>query len=92
MARIWYRTKDGLADYEFDFHHTWWSGEYRIYIDSQPSYGSRDTSLHATHRLVDGDRYYICWTTPISSEADARQVSALWADKTQEYIKTGRRF
>ena len=92
MARIWYRTKDGLADYEFDFHHTWRSDEFRIYIDSQPSYGSRDTSLRATHRLPDGDRYYICWTTPITSEEDARQVSALWADKTQEYIKTGRRF
>ena len=53
-----------------------------------PSYRSLDTSLHTTHRLTDNGRYYVCWTQPLSSEADARKVAKLWADLTQEYIKT----
>jgi len=92
MAKNWYRTQDGLADYKFDFHQNWWSGNYTIYIDRQPSYGGRDTSLHATHRLVDGGRYYVCWTDPITNAEDARQIAAMWADRTQQYIKTGQRF
>jgi hypothetical protein len=88
---IYYRTKDGLADYGFSFE-CQRDGTIRAYISSQPSYGSRDSSLHATHRLSDAGRHYICWTDPLWSEEAARQVAALWADSTQEYIKTGRRF
>ena len=92
MARIYYRTKDGLADYDFSFEQQL-DGSWRVYIVSQPSYGIRDTSSLATHRVRDRDgRYYICWTQPLMSEQDARKVAALWADNTQAYIRWGRRF
>ena len=88
---VYYRTKDGRADYGFSFKRQS-DGSYRAYIVSQPSYGSRDTSLYATHRLMDRGRYYVCWEPPPRNEADVRQVAALWADNTQDYIKTGRHF
>jgi hypothetical protein len=48
---------------------------------------------HSTHRLTAGDgRRYVCWTNLILSEAEARKIAALWADNTQRYIRTGRRF
>lgn len=88
---IYYRTKDGRADYKFSFE--WHPRDgYRIYIDDQPGYGGRDTSADATHRLSDGGRKYVCWTEPIRSEVDAQQIAAQWADCTQEYIRTGKRF
>lgn len=92
MAKIWYRTKDGLADYQFDIVSIGSSGEYRAYIEQQPSYGNRDTGAHPTHRLSESGRHYVCWTQSLRSEADARSIAALWADATQEYIRTGRRF
>jgi hypothetical protein len=88
---IKYRTKDGLADYEFSFERQW-NGEWRAYIVSQPSYRGRDTSLHATHRLRDGNRNYVCWTKPLWSQQDLKQVVAIWADSTQQYIRDGTRF
>ncbi len=88
---VYYRTKDGKADYGFSIERQS-DGNFRAYIVSQPGYGSRDTCLHATHRLIDGDRYYVCWAGTLATEAQARQVAALWADCTQKYIQRGRRF
>lgn len=85
----YYRTKDGLADYGFSFEQQV-NGGWRAYIQSMPSYGSRNTGLHATHRLTDSGRYYVCYDPAPRSEADVRKVAALWANLTQEYIKTGR--
>ena len=89
--RIYYRTKDGLTDYHFSFeqqnNHNW-----RIYILNQPPYGNRRTSDHATHRHKDGSRYYICWTKPIRSFEDAKDIASAWADNTQTYIRNGTRF
>jgi hypothetical protein len=88
---IFYKTKDCQANYRFTFEHqsnsTW-----RVYIFSQPSYRGRSEGANETHRLTDGGRKYICWTTPIRSLPDAKKVAAAWADKTQEYIRTGARF
>lgn len=89
--RIKYRCEDGRTDYSFEFA-TLTDGTWRVYILVGPPYGSRDTSLHATHRLIDNRRYYICWTDPLRSEQQARQVAKLWAEKTQQYIRTGNRF
>ena len=84
----YYRTSDGRADYRFIFEEqpdaTW-----RAYIEDQPSYRDRAADSHSTHRLSDGGRKYVCWTTPLRSLEEAKQVAALWADKTQEYIRTG---
>jgi hypothetical protein len=91
MKTVYYRTRDGLADYQFGFEQqpdrTW-----RAYILAQPGYGSRDESLHATHRLRDGNGYYVCWKGTLGSLDQVKSVAALWADKTQEYIRSGRRF
>lgn len=91
MSTIYYRTRDGRADYGFSFERLP-NGTFRAYIDSQPSYQGRDEGAHPTHRLRDGSRPYVCWTDPVRSEDHIRQVAATWADATQEYIRTGRRF
>lgn len=90
MSTIYYRTKDGRSDYGFSFQRLS-DGSIRPYIDSMPSYGSRDTGLHTTHRLPDSTgRYYVCWDSPLTNIDDVKRVVSLWSDLTQEYIKTGR--
>lgn len=91
MSVTSYRTKDGRADYCFSFERQS-DGTWHAYILHQPSYQGRDTSSEATHRLDIYGRPRVCWTKSLHSEQEARQVAALWADKTQDYIKTGRRF
>lgn len=92
MSRfLYYRTRDGRADYGFSFERQA-GGTWRVYIQSQPSYGGRDTGAHSTHRLTDGSRKFICWDRPIQSFEDAKEIAALWADKTQNYIRHDRRF
>lgn len=86
--KIKYRAKGGF-DYQFTFSWRRQHGDWRIYIDRQPSYGGRDASEVATHRLGTSSRPYVCWTAPLRSYEDARQVAALWADSTQQYIATG---
>ena len=87
----YYRTSDGLADYLFSFEEQR-NGTWKAYIEAQPSYQGRATDSHSTHRISDGDRKHICWDRPLRSLDDAKGVAAAWADKTQEYIKTGRKF
>lgn len=89
--KTYYRTKDGLADYRFSIERQP-DDTYRCFILSQPSYGSRATGAHETHRLTAGFRRYVCWSQPLRSEEEAKNVAALWADATQEYIGSGRRF
>lgn len=87
--RLTYRTQDGEADYEFSLEEQE-GGAWRAYIVSQPSYQSRDRSLDATHRLVDGQgRFYVCWNTPMRKVDDLKTIAALWSDRTQRYIKDG---
>jgi hypothetical protein len=86
---ISYRTKDGQADYKFSFVNRL-NGEWRAYIISQPSYGSRPTDAHSTHRLTTAlGRKYVCWDRPIYSQDELRGVVALWSDRTQDYIRYG---
>ena len=85
----YYRTQDGMAEYQFSFERQL-DGNWRAYILDQPSYGARPTDAHATHRLVDRTgRSYICWTDALHTEFDAQRVAALWSDATQVYIQTG---
>jgi len=89
--RVNYRTLDGRADYAFSFEQqpdsTW-----RAYIEGQPGYGRRASDAHTTHRLSDGPRKYVCWTTPLQTLAEAKKVAAKWADATQQYIRSGKKF
>ncbi len=87
-TKLYYRTKDGMADYQFSIERRS-NGRYRSYILSQPSYGSRSTRVTTIHRMNDG-RPHICFEPEPTTEADARKVIAAWCDMTQEYIRTGR--
>ena len=62
---------------------------YRAYIEEAPSYGRRSESLSATHRLRDGNRYYICWSEKIKSCEQMEAVIRLWTRATVMYIADG---
>lgn len=90
MGRTYYRTRDNRANFLFSFERQP-DGCYRAYILRQPGYGRLPADLHTTHRLRDGrGRLYVCWTSPLRSEQEARTVAALWADLTQVYLRTGK--
>ncbi|QEG15573.1 hypothetical protein [Gimesia maris] len=87
-----YRTRDGQADYRFNFEQQS-NGTYRAYITSQPGYNGRASDAHTTHRNSDANgRKFVCWTRPLNSLSEAKAVAAQWADATQQYRKTGHRF
>ena len=86
-----YRTKNGASDYRFSFEEVS-RNNWRAYILKQPSYRSRSTTSHATHRLQDGNRLYVCTSKTIGSLAEARHLASLWADCTEDYIRRGQRF
>lgn len=88
---VYYRTRNGRSDYKFRIAQIPGVG-YRVHILDQPSYGSRDTGAHPTHRLKDSRGRYICWAGRIKTNKEARQVAAAWADKTEDYILRGERF
>lgn len=91
MHRAYYRTRDGEADYRFSFRQQS-DGTWRAYVLQQPGYRGRSDGAHVTHRLRDANGHYICWTGPLRSLEEAKNVAAAWANRTQEYIATGRRF
>lgn len=91
-VRLFYRTEDRSVDYHFSFEQQR-DGSWLAFILRQPPYGRRNESLHHTHRLQDGDRrYYVCWTDPLLSLEDCKQVAKHWAEATQQYIRSGKRF
>lgn len=87
--RAIYRTKDGAADYLFSFEEQR-DGSWRAYIERQPSYCDRMTAGYATHRVWEKNRMYVDWAEPFRTLDQAKRVAAYWADRTQEYIRTGR--
>jgi len=92
MKRI-YRTSDGQADFEFNFSTRPFTEEVRIYIGNMPSYGSRDTDGHSTHRFRDPNGApYICYDPAPTNLTDAFKIAKAWAEKTWRYIKTDQRF
>jgi hypothetical protein len=78
----------GRKDFTFKYEKV--GSIYRAFIINCPSYGSRATGLHDTHRLTDNGRYYVCWTPEPTRLDDITQVSKLWAEATAKYIDTGR--
>lgn len=87
-GNLFYRASGGV-DYAFRF--AWIPGPetWRIYIVRQPSYGSRSSDAHSTHRLGLPTQPYVCWAGALPTFSAARAVAALWADSTQRYIATG---
>lgn len=86
-----YRTRDGSAFYKFRYVDI--GGKFEIDILSQSLYGSRDSSLHASHRLPSSrGGYKICISVghePRTLEK-AKKISMEWAELTHTYIQTGR--
>ncbi|MDF7809435.1 hypothetical protein P4E94_18480 [Pontiellaceae bacterium B12219] len=91
IRTAYYRTRDGLYDYQFSFEQQS-DRSWLAFILYQPSYNGRSTDNHSTHRLSRGGRYYVCWNRKLNSIAQAKQVAALWAEATQTYIQFGTRF
>jgi hypothetical protein len=101
LQRLWRRSGPmtvgavhyrGTGGVDFTFRFVWLpsTDTWRVYVERQPSYESRNAGAHATHRLGLPDRPYICWTDRLTSYEDALAVAALWADATQRYIAFGR--
>ena len=88
---ISYRSRNGRSNYRFRIHRMG-PDRYRVYVVGQPGYGSRDTGNHATHRLHDRGGTYICFQGRVANRTAARNLAAMWADKTEDYILHGRRF
>lgn len=86
-GRANYRLRDRSMDYVFELTRV--REGWRAYILTQRGYGRRDTSLHATHRLQDNGRYYVCWDRPVSGQDEMLTICALWAEATERYIATG---
>lgn len=84
--------KHGGKDREYRFNYKKVNGSWRAYILRMPSLGNRSTDGHATHRLWDGSKPYVCWDSPVNSLSDMQTISRVWADNIQEYIATGKRF
>ena len=80
-----------MTDYRFSFEQQR-NGSWRVYIERQPGYGVRSADTFMTHRLTDGRRKYICWSSRIDTFEEAKGVARLWADATQRYIRDGTRF
>jgi len=86
-----YRTQDEREDYTFSFEEQG-DGSWLAFIIDSPEYGRRSEGLHETHRLTQDGRNYVCWDRPLNDPRDCMEVAARWADCTQEYIRSGKRF
>lgn len=82
-----YRREDTFYRFRLDQR----GNMYRCMILRSPKYRRRSRNWSLTHRI--GcllSPPYICWTEPIRSASDARTICRLWAEHTQQYIRTGR--
>jgi len=65
---------------------------FTIQILAQPGYGGRTDDLITTHRVREGEKIFIDWVGPVPTLEDAKMVAACWADLTEVYIATGKKF
>ena len=86
-----YRTLDGEQDYVFNFRQMP-DATFRVYIVGQPPYDGRATDPHSTHRHQDSDGFFICWSEPITTYEDAKEIARCFAEATEKYRKFGTRF
>src|SRR5436305_1413751 len=61
-------------------------GSIRAYILNQPSYAEVETSLHATHRMLDNRGYYVDFMRPMWTLPEAIVGAVLWVRMTDVYI------
>lgn len=76
--------------HDFSFEIYWAGYYYEAVILSQPGYGSRSESLHATHRLPGPDGYAkICFANQPTDLPTTVALALWWAESTSKYIRTG---
>ena len=88
-----YRTNDGGGYFKFRFYPI--GDYYEIDILAMPSYGSRSSDMHSTHRLPSGrGGYKICFGDPriLRDLNTAKKWAAVWSEYTNRYIKYGNAF
>ena len=85
-----YTTNAGMK-FKFGFEERKVNQEKRfiVLILDQPDFAGRDDSLHATHRIREGDHWLIDWPGPVPTLDDAKIVAACWSDLTERYIIHG---
>jgi hypothetical protein len=71
-------------------------GKVQVFVERQPSYGSRDTHPRVIHRWPPGhidsrEPAYICFKEEAkpSGFESAQKFAHAWADMTEKYIRTG---
>lgn len=87
-----YMTRDYAYNFTFDLQPI--ESEVRIYIVEQPSYGSRASDGHSTHRMGLPDKPCVCVDHRLRpvTVPEALSWAIYWAEKTAEYIRTGKKF
>jgi len=69
------------------------AGKIKVYIEKQPSYNGRDTSMNVIHRWggKNGSPPFICFKNGFkpSSLSEAKSKAHDWANRTIVYIDTG---
>ncbi len=86
-----YTSKVGGINFKFELASK--NGQIRIYITKGANYGSRPTDGHATHRNYDSDKgqHWVCTNPndPPKNIRDATTWLVMWAEGTDNYIRTG---
>ncbi len=86
MARL---TTSNGREYSFSFERQN-DGSIRPYITNQPDYGTQSTAASDTHRQKDEQgRWYIAWDEALYTTAEAKEVAAEFARRTDVFIDTG---
>ena len=85
-----YRPRNGIGDYLFRFEEIA-PGYFKVYVLQQPSHGEQNLGA-IPHLLSDANGLYICWTVPITSYEDAKEIAARWAEAVEEFRETGKGF
>lgn len=93
MRQEYYACSVGLERFCFRIVERW-NGECRIYIVDQPSYCGWPTDGHSTHRYRDDNGYFVCVRDDLipTNFSHAKAWARYWAERTTDYIRTGRPF
>ncbi len=67
--------RHGGKDREYRFNYKKVNGSWRAYILRMPSLGNRSTDGHATHRLWDRSKPYVCWDSSVNFLSDMQAIS-----------------
>jgi hypothetical protein len=79
---------------KFKFRYQYIALTWRAYIEKSPDYGYQSATTYDTHRNYDSKakQYYVCWSENLKRIEDIITVSKVWAERTVDYIETGKRF